>query len=1185
MNIIYGEDKYFIGAVKFFDVSKNFGFIASNNCNMPSPKYNQDFYVNSESFIEEKAKTEGQVVVFQVERQESGKKRAVNVRRITKSDEDAQLALSYYGEHEFIDYKDNRTINLYTHTYKPLGMVADKVREIIENDPERSPKKTAEHFKFFVDHYKLGNIPEERYIYDRQFSTEEKTIWESLLSIFTNEERLEVLKTFPSIIKYFNDATLIYRWLETELADHCSLSDLQEIVRTYSYIPQECVEYSKSRIEQIVDTPIKELLLKLSERSDVSSEELDDTSMLHIWNFGLTNGDINKEKLLDDLQTYLRLTSKQYVEEKSECVAQVNKNRFKKELSDFIEKKSNVYGRDHFFTYLNNLLPEDFQLFKGELSSPISAFLNKSIDDKNYKQVVSDIKQLSVMGEEFLTPYKQRLLPLLKETLKASLTSNINSPYGIASDFFTTYDHYTSIYEKADKETILQEITPILKETHSLSVLSDVSAEPHEWLSIEEALSLTKRIVSQWNYAEIKEFAERDPYLFDQSVAFADLIIKRAKEIIEGIPLDHFFDGTSPEEEKNKYFPRTPVKENCAFLKHLTQLIPDGQQSSEWNEYVNSRSAEDLVLLFENSVIASLPENVVESLINSISLHDVYADKERWYHKPSLKNKTYANILETAEANLFPLITRRLQSLEMTDDDNVALAVILIELMTANKPNNDGDYLTRRNWETNFANQIQTFQKNNLINERLAVILWAIHSKSTVSQDSLTEVFAVLPPYLQIKIVKKLFLYISEGKIHHTAESLYNLVSNGKKSICFPLEITFTYLKLREKDPSKTLDNNIMLQLLEGREDTDEWIGIRSVVTLCAGRWTANKLPDDRSSWKRYSYFNGIISEEGNSLRVFIPQKMVDEKGNLKEYNNKYYARAIQYIQISYKEDEYKVEDEQNGKSYYFDKSHQRELFALARSFNFKYNGLNNDLEFKKNEENQEEFCECRLSNNLDYYHGIAFYWCGNKPCFRPPVRYHVDDEWEQYTILDFMRILKISPDYVNKNGKRTRFGHYIILSAYLKSFARFYEHLKCRECGKLMKPLDISNFASRVVTEFSCTNDSCENKGMVIYLNHCFNKKKCNATIDSRESKQCPNGQYICPECGACCSTENFSNRISNLRMTGGYISDRLIRFVENNLGHWEKLEFFCYRCGKPMTNENGTYKCKDCDVSYNNH
>ena len=140
MNIIYGKDKYFIGAVKFFDVIKDFGFIASNNCNMPSPKYNQDFYVNSESFMEDGAKVEGQVVVFQIEQQKNERKRAVNVRCITKSYEDVQLALSYYGEHEYINIKNNR-INLYRSINKPLGMVAKKVQEIIENDPERSPDR------------------------------------------------------------------------------------------------------------------------------------------------------------------------------------------------------------------------------------------------------------------------------------------------------------------------------------------------------------------------------------------------------------------------------------------------------------------------------------------------------------------------------------------------------------------------------------------------------------------------------------------------------------------------------------------------------------------------------------------------------------------------------------------------------------------------------------------------------------------------------------------------------------------------------------------------------------------------------------------------------------------------------------------------------------------------------------
>ena len=1184
MNLIYGANKYFIGAVKFFDTNKDFGFIASNNCNMPTPKYNQDFYVSSASFIENEAKKEEQIVVFQVDKQNNGKKRAVNVRRITKSEEDSLLALSYYGDHEYIEYKDNRKINLYTHTFKPLGMVADKVRRIIEEDAGRSPEKTSEHFKFFVDHYKQNEYSKDRYIFDRQFSTEEKSIWRSLLSIFTDEERIAVLKRYPTIVRYFDDSDLIQTWLGQKLNNDSELSDWQEVERIFEYIPKECAGYAKQRIETLVDGKIFKVFEEPSTRSDISEDVLKVSSDYRQRKAMGMYVDYDKQNAVSKLWSYLRLTSKQYEEEKAKCLASVKANRFKKELTEFVGRQHNAYGRNDFFTYLNNLSTEEFQSIREDLASSISPILDKAIEEKKYWQVVGDIGQLSVMGEEFLNPYMQKMVPLIKETLKESLRTNLNSPYRIKSDFFSAYEHYSSIYEKAEKVEIKQELIPILRETRSIGVLSEVSTGFHTWLTIDEAIALSKQIVSQWGYAEIKEFVKDEPNLFDHSIQIADLIIARAREIVKTIPLSHFFDGTPLEKGKKEYYYRYPERENCAFLKDLKKLIPNGQHSSEWDNYINSRSVDDLLVLFEHDVITSLPENIVEIIINAISLNGVYADKERWYSKPMLKNRTHSKVLETTNANLFPLIAQRLQSMEMTDE-NVALAVLLTELMTANMPDSDSDYYTRRNWETNFTSQIQNFKKTNSIDQRLAVIWWAVHSKTTTSKASLTEVFAILPPYLQIKIVKKLFKSMSEGKIHHTAESFYSLISNGERPICFPQEIAFTYLKLRENDQTKTLDNNIMLQLLEGREDTDEWIGIRSIVTQCSGRWVANELPDDRSNWRRNSYFNGIISKiQDCRLKVFIPQKMVDEYGNIKEYNNKHYARTIQQIQITYKEDEYQIVNEPNGVSYYFDEAYEAELFAIARPFNFKFNGLNNFVGFETKEEDQEEFCECRLSDKVDNFHRIAFYWCGNKPCFRPPVRYRIDSEWESYTILDFMRILGISPDYTNKNGKKTKFGHYIILSSYLKSFAKFYEHLKCRECDKLMKPKDITNFTSRAVTEFACVNENCVKNGFVVYLNHCFNKQKCNATIDSRDSRQCPNGQYICPECGACCSTENFRRRISNLHMTGGYISDRLRLFVENDLGHWEKHEFFCYRCGKPITNENGTYKCKDCDVSYNN-
>ena len=57
MDIIAYNGKYFLGAIEFYDSNKNIGFIASNHCGMPQHfAYNQDFYVDSDSFAEEEAK-------------------------------------------------------------------------------------------------------------------------------------------------------------------------------------------------------------------------------------------------------------------------------------------------------------------------------------------------------------------------------------------------------------------------------------------------------------------------------------------------------------------------------------------------------------------------------------------------------------------------------------------------------------------------------------------------------------------------------------------------------------------------------------------------------------------------------------------------------------------------------------------------------------------------------------------------------------------------------------------------------------------------------------------------------------------------------------------------------------------------------------------------------------------------
>ena len=626
MKLLYGEEKFFIGAVKFFDASKDFGFIASNNCNMPTPKYNQDFYVNSNSFLEDDAKKEGRIVVFQVEKQDNGKKRAVNVRRITKSDEDLQLALSYYGDHEYIEYKDNRRINLYTHTFKPIGLVAKYVQHIIEEDPERSPEKTAQHFKFFVDHYKKEEYSKDQYVFDRHYSTDEKSIWVSLFSIFSDEECLEILKIYPSAVRYINGRELLQQWIAAYISEDCSLSKLKEIYKNLEFLPDECADIVRTYIENIVDTKLKNLYTELSLRSDFDEREL--TDAWHSFEY-LSPNQYNREvrTALDEIRSYSALTSKKYDDEIRQCVASVRENKFKRKLAAFKEEKLQTYSYTSFLDYLKILSKEDISKFNEDIREAISFKIEQNIDDNLLSDAVSLLNNVTILDEDFYTLYKKKLLPLIIEHLSKRLRANINHLYRIESDILSPFEDLTSIYDENEKEQIKLPLITIFKETSSIYVISELASNRYQWLTTDEALSLVNNIVSSWKFLDLKNFLESEPDLFDGNMQYAEMIVGKTVHLVGNIPLKHFFDGSPVEDsQETNYYSRNPIRENCTFLKNLKRIIPEGGKCSEWENYVNTRNAEELILLFENDVIESLPDGIITNLICSITLDFVYGD-------------------------------------------------------------------------------------------------------------------------------------------------------------------------------------------------------------------------------------------------------------------------------------------------------------------------------------------------------------------------------------------------------------------------------------------------------------------------------------------------------------------------------------------------------------------------------
>jgi hypothetical protein len=229
-------------------------------------------------------------------------------------------------------------------------------------------------------------------------------------------------------------------------------------------------------------------------------------------------------------------------------------------------------------------------------------------------------------------------------------------------------------------------------------------------------------------------------------------------------------------------------------------------------------------------------------------------------------------------------------------------------------------------------------------------------------------------------------------------------------------------------------------------------------------------------------------------------------------------------------------------------------------------------------------YCEGRKANALDRTYQKEFWWCANSPCFQNCETAHPPTDWRKYTLLDFCRILDLRIDDQDIAGQVVSKSQYYKFIATINRFNRLIEHLYCRECDEILSPTTETHFGARRISRFQCTKSNCTAHHKEVYLHHCLNGK-CNSIIDSRDSKKCPHGLFICAneECGTCCSHKMFSDRLSNLNTVGGYVPTGLVQNVNNSEGHQERGEHFCYSCGIIMDKyANEQYHCSPCNINY---
>ncbi len=243
----------------------------------------------------------------------------------------------------------------------------------------------------------------------------------------------------------------------------------------------------------------------------------------------------------------------------------------------------------------------------------------------------------------------------------------------------------------------------------------------------------------------------------------------------------------------------------------------------------------------------------------------------------------------------------------------------------------------------------------------------------------------------------------------------------------------------------------------------------------------------------------------------------------------------------------------------YFDECDGRCYILITEKKDEAGKVIHTDIVYNKDEDNKalnHPICDGRKANHNSgtdqalTKENIEFWWCANQKCYKPARKLHNPEEWEHYSLMDFLNILNIG---YNENDLE------IYLSIINKT-NRFLKHLRCRHCNNILYPRGRSNFAFYGVNNFTCNNEKCEEKGKEVYLTHCLNGF-CNKIIDSRDSVKCKNGWFICNYCFACCSTQKLEKRKE--------VAEQILKYNYRGplVGHKDSGIISCNKCGEEMS------------------
>lgn len=421
-----------------------------------------------------------------------------------------------------------------------------------------------------------------------------------------------------------------------------------------------------------------------------------------------------------------------------------------------------------------------------------------------------------------------------------------------------------------------------------------------------------------------------------------------------------------------------------------------------------------------------------------------------------------------------------------------------------------------------FENNIEN--KNNfytyiseLVSFPKLVTLWYYDYINTIDLYQALEFLQTFDDKNQFIFLQKIFSLIHLKKSLISAE-LFNKFENLASNPSINLNVRIALYVLNSlKLNNQFIQDKTIFELVSQRlnENLNELIEIDELLDKCGGR-----------TWKAFSY----DSDNREEWYVNIGGHEFPVDDNVISINNKSYSLIKENKSVCI-----------NGIYYNFKWVKKRNVFHTENY------GIPDGL----------TFCDA-VKSQFDENLKSNFYWCCNSKCYSPCQKNYNPFQWEKYTLRDFIIILGIPFD----NDLYYRFVSVV------NRVNRLLEKLKCNSCNKLMRDAATSEFAFYRVNTFHCTDSNCSEFHKTVYLTHCLNWR-CLNIIDTRVSKACSNGWYICDKCNNCCSQEKIDMRYQNLLTNAAFNPNnprhQKLKFqVDNKLGHLERNEVYNYKTGE---------------------